>query len=207
MKLYLIRHGESEANKKGVHNTPEVKLTKDGVRQARAIAKRLKNMGIDFIYSSPLTRARQTAEAVSKSLGLPIEFWENIAEVKTPSINRGKSESNKDAMKIESEIAKNYSKGKWKHSDEETFNEIRARAQGVLDHILKKHGNQNVLCVSHASFIKMITLVAIVDAHLTPNVYLRFREHSRNNNSGVTILEHTQKSSWVLDTWNDTNHL
>src|SRR3990167_5845669 len=123
MKLYLIRHGESEANKKRVHNTPAVKLTKEGLDQARAIAKRLKNFDIDFIYSSPLIRARQTAEAISKSLNLPVELWEGIMEVKTPSINQGKRENDKEAMEIETKIAENYSKGDYRHSDEETFNE------------------------------------------------------------------------------------
>ena len=207
MKLYLIRHGESEANKKRVHNTPAVKLTKEGLDQARAIAKRLKNFDIDFIYSSPLIRARQTAEAISKSLNLPVELWEGIMEVKTPSINQGKRENDKEAMEIETKIAENYSKGDYRHSDEETFNELKTRAENVLSHICKVHPNQNVLCVSHASFIKMILLTAIVDEYLTPDVYVRFREHSRNNNSGVSILEFTKKYGWELNTWNDTNHL
>ncbi len=207
MKLYLIRHGESEANKLGVHNTPDIKLTKDGIRQAKEVSQRLKNFKIDFIYSSPLTRARQTAGAISRSLDLPIEFWDEIREVQTPSVNWGKSENDKKALRIEAEIAKNYSKRDWKHSDEETFNDLKTRAEKVLDHVLRLHPKQNVLCVSHASFIKMVLLIAIVGEYLTPDVYVRFREHSRNNNSGISTLEFTEKYGWVLDTWNDTNHL
>ncbi len=207
MKLYLIRHGESEANKTGLHSSPSTNLTAGGIRQAKAIAKNLKRFDIDIIYSSTPTRAIQTAKIISKALPLPIETWGKISEVRTPSINWGKKINDKTALEVEDQIAKNYSKGNWKHSDEETFEDIRLRAQKVLNHLLRKHKSQNVICVSHTSFIKMIILVAVVRKHLSPDVYLQFREHARIDNSGVSVLNYNKRRGWVLDTWNDTNHL
>jgi probable phosphoglycerate mutase len=171
------------------------------------VTKRLINFEIDFIYSSTYTRAFQTAEIASKTLKIPIETWDKIIEVKTPSINWGKSADDETALKIDREIEKNYHKGNWKYSDEETFEEIHVRAQEVLNHLLEKHKDQNVLCVSHASFIKMIVLTAIIGTELNPIFYSKFRHHSWLNNSGITTLDYSQKYGWVLETLNDKSHL
>lgn len=207
MKLYLVRHGESDANKLHLHNTPETKLTEEGILQAKALAKRLKDIKIDFIYSSSHKRTVQTAEEISKVLNIPIEKWNEIMEVKTPSVSWGKPLHDKEAIKIEQDIAKNYHKGNWKHSDEETFEEINERATKVLEHLVRSHRDQNILLVSHTSFIKMLLLSAILGTDLSPQIYWAFREHSKISNSGVTILEHNDKRGWVLVTINDISHL
>lgn len=206
MKLYLVRHGESEANKFGTHSTPETKLTEDGILQAKALAKRLKDIEIDFIYTSTHTRTLQTAEEISKILRIKIEKWGELVEVKTPSINWGKPRHDENAAKIDELVDQNYLVGK-RHSDEETFEEIKARAINNLSHLLNKHRSQNVLIVSHASFIKMMVLVAILGDKLTPEIFLKFRNHTSMGNSGISLLEHTPERGWTLISWNDKSHL
>ncbi|HSX00454.1 MAG TPA: histidine phosphatase family protein [Patescibacteria group bacterium] len=75
--LYFIRHGESVANVRNLFagqldNTP---LTEAGKRQATAAGQRIKssNVRIDLIVTSPLVRARQTAELIRTAIGLPLE--------------------------------------------------------------------------------------------------------------------------------------
>ena len=64
MKLYLIRHGESEANAKRVHaGWQAVHLTERGIEQAKRIGEYLNGLTFDKIYSSDLVRAMETAEA------------------------------------------------------------------------------------------------------------------------------------------------
>ncbi len=69
MLLYIIRHGDP------IYETDS--LTERGFRQAEAVAKRMKAAGIDRVYSSPMGRARLTAEPTCRLLGLPchIEEW------------------------------------------------------------------------------------------------------------------------------------
>lgn len=69
MFLYIIRHGEPD------YATDS--LTPRGVLQAEAVGKRLEASGIDLVYSSPLGRARETAEPLCRRLGLEcgIEPW------------------------------------------------------------------------------------------------------------------------------------
>ncbi len=67
MKLYFIRHGESEGNKQGkIQGTMDFPLSDLGERQADAVAEFTKSLSIDQIYTSDLTRALHTAQAITK---------------------------------------------------------------------------------------------------------------------------------------------
>ena len=81
MKIYLVRHGETDYNKIGrIQGRLPVPLNDNGHKQAQSIAKELKNLSATHLYSSPLTRAKQTAEYISKEIKLPIKFDELLVE-------------------------------------------------------------------------------------------------------------------------------
>lgn len=101
--LYLIRHGETKWNKLGkFQGSKDISLSEDGISQARYLAKRLDG-NFDYIYTSPLIRAKKTAEIISeKSKVVPIIFpdmreinygdWEGltISEIKSSYSNEFK---------------------------------------------------------------------------------------------------------------------
>ena len=72
MLLYILRHGDPD------YETDS--LTEKGIKQAQALAKRLSVNGLDWLYSSPLGRARQTAKATSELLNKPVEIEEWASE-------------------------------------------------------------------------------------------------------------------------------
>ena len=72
--IYLIRHGETEGNRLRVVQPPELPLNERGLRQASAMADRLRDAGITRIVSSDLARARMTAEALASETGGAIEL-------------------------------------------------------------------------------------------------------------------------------------
>lgn len=84
MKLYILRHGEA-----GEHGDPKYKndaerpLTPKGIQRTRLLAHALRQMEIafDVIYSSPLARARETAEIVERGLRLHgrLELTEDLS--------------------------------------------------------------------------------------------------------------------------------
>lgn len=64
MKLYMIRHGQSEANVRGEYcGWAQVPLTEKGLEDARRAGRLLRNISFDRVYASDLRRARQTCEA------------------------------------------------------------------------------------------------------------------------------------------------
>jgi len=81
MKLYLVRHGETEANTQGIiQGQSDTRLTPRGVRQAQELGKRLNNEAIDAIFSSDLGRARETSAEINHYLDLPIRFLPELRE-------------------------------------------------------------------------------------------------------------------------------
>ncbi|WP_106407611.1 histidine phosphatase family protein [Aquidulcibacter paucihalophilus] len=87
--IYLIRHGETEWNVEGrSQGKLDSSLTKTGVSQAEAIARKLADLNIqaDAFLTSPLGRTRQTASIIANHLKLPdLKFDERLAEVSVGS--------------------------------------------------------------------------------------------------------------------------
>ena len=207
MLIYFVRHGESEGNRKGLHQGPDVPLSEEGIKQGQVLAERLKKHKIDSIYSSPMIRAIQTAEIISDKLKIQVESWENLKEIRNPSEIWGKSAEDERIFEIKELARKKFLKGDGRYSDEETFEELNKRAKGVLEHLLLRHRAQNVLCVSHATMIKMIICKAIFGESLTPEIFLQLREHLWLKNTGINVCEYTDKWGWTLVNWNDTSHI
>ena len=82
MIFYLIRHGESLFNAEGrIQGQSDVALSALGVLQAGAIADALAEKAIDAVFSSPLCRARQTAEPIAARLGHSIQYDDRLKEI------------------------------------------------------------------------------------------------------------------------------
>lgn len=207
MLVYLVRHGLSHGNKYNITQTEKTPLSPEGKEQARKVAKRLKELSIDFIYSSPFLRTKQTAEIISKEFGLPVEYWQDLHEVLHPSEIWNKSKEDPEVKQIQTLVRENYHKGDWKFSDEETLNELIKRASGILSHLLQHHKDQNILCVTHGALMKTLTAMVLFGPELTPKSLLHFRHHSWDENTGITVIEHTEKYGWALLHWNDVAHL
>ncbi|MCC7083266.1 MAG: histidine phosphatase family protein [Burkholderiales bacterium] len=79
--FYFLRHGETENNRLGlIAGSTDVPLNATGLAQAHLAARRLLGSGIDAIWSSPLERARVSAQCVAAALGLPIVVVAQLAE-------------------------------------------------------------------------------------------------------------------------------
>jgi broad specificity phosphatase PhoE len=78
--LYLIRHGETEGNRLRIVQPPELPLNDRGLHQADAMAQRLRDAGITRIIASDLARARMTAGALARAIGIEVELEPLLAE-------------------------------------------------------------------------------------------------------------------------------
>jgi len=98
MTIYLIRHGESIANKERLDQSSETILSEYGKEQVKNVTERLRNIKIDVIYCSTHLRAKQTAEIISKKIKKPVEYWDNLVE--TDSLTESFDNLNQRTKKI-----------------------------------------------------------------------------------------------------------
>ena len=81
--LFIVRHGETKANEKGINAGPlDYPLIKKGVKGAEFIAKTLSTVKMSAVYSSPVFRAVETAEILARPHGLKVRTLEGLTEAK-----------------------------------------------------------------------------------------------------------------------------
>lgn len=79
--IYFIRHGETDFNiEKRIQGQLDIELNENGINQAEECAKKIKDFKFDVIYSSPLKRAKITAEIINKHHNVPIIFDDRLME-------------------------------------------------------------------------------------------------------------------------------
>ncbi len=98
--FYYIRHGQTDWNlERRYQGSKDIPLNKTGIIQAQAAVDSLKNCGITHIFSSPLRRARATADILNAALGLPLTEINGLQEcnfgVLEGTLRSGKSFSDK----------------------------------------------------------------------------------------------------------------
>ena len=154
--IIFLRHAQAENNTKRIlaGRTEGVPLTKTGIEQAERIAKNLAPIDISAIYSSPIERARHTAEIVAKNCSLE----EVVIDERLTEIDMGKfTRMNYDDMfaKYGNIFLKFYENDPVISEHEvETFPDVQKRVLDMVDHVLKKHNNENVILVTHMDPIK-----------------------------------------------------
>lgn len=65
MKVYLVRHGQTDTNIERKYNFIKEDINENGVQQAKELREKIKDMDFDIIYCSPLLRARHTADIIN----------------------------------------------------------------------------------------------------------------------------------------------
>ena len=79
--IYVVRHGETEWNAiNKVLGRTDIPLNDRGIEQAEEMARSLKDVKIDVFLCSPLSRARQTADAISGETGMPYKTDDRLIE-------------------------------------------------------------------------------------------------------------------------------
>lgn len=80
MKLYVIRHGETNMGKKELIATEEEPLNENGIIQAKKIGEDLRKLDIHTIHCSPIERAKHTLELFNLDKNIPVIIDERIKE-------------------------------------------------------------------------------------------------------------------------------
>lgn len=191
MKLYFTRHGQSEANVLRVisNREPSPPLTDLGRVQAAQLAETLAGAGIRAIYSSPLTRARQTAEIVAARLELSVQISDALRE-----FDCGMAEGKGDEVSwgLHNQVVQDWLQdGQFDRRIEggESFNDMRRRFVPFVEKLIASPDTMagSILLIGHGSlFGCMLPLVL-------RNVAAVFPSQFAFPNTGYVLAETTPR--------------
>jgi len=209
MRVYLVRHGESHLNARQIHQMSTAGLSALGARQAGLLARRLAGLEVDTLLSSPYERARQTAEVVAGAVGQAIVFTSLLVELKRPSVIEGRHYEDPEVLAIKDALVRYAERADWRHSDEETFGEVTARARECLALFegLQREGRDTVVAITHGWFLTMLVALMLYGDDLRPRDALRLQAFAQVRNTGITRCDRGADGRWTLVTWNDHAHL
>jgi len=203
MKLILVRHGETDWNKqRRVQGLSNLGLNETGRKQADALAQVLRKEKVDVIYTSPLRRARETAQAISRFHRVEVVTIDGLKELDVGEV---------DGMTYE-EMKVHHSEffAKWMVDFTsvrlpgggflpELQNECCSAIQDVVKRECEVNGNRTVVAVTH--FFPILCIVCS-----TLGIGLSHCRRLRLDVASMCVLEFNPDKA-ALVTFNDTCHL
>lgn len=148
IKLYIIRHGKTAWNELGIaQGLTDIPLNEEGKRQAQEVAKQIPLDDIDIIFTSPLKRAKQTADLINGNKK------EIIIDELLVERCFGDFEGKPIPFAI---ITKQWTNLNDKEGGSESARECLARAKKFLTKLKQDYRGKSILVVSHGGFIKAL---------------------------------------------------
>jgi broad specificity phosphatase PhoE len=206
MQVHFVRHGESVSNAApGGMALPAVqgdRLTDLGREQAATVARYLGDVGATRVLTSPLARARETADILGGRLVLPVEELDELQELR-------ESEGYEE-LALEDQRLRRWSVWMAAHGDDpdysyrggETFNEISTRVRRAQERLLAL-GDENVIAVSHGIFLRFFLMNVLIADGFGPSQVQRLWQ-LESINCGICSFEYRDRdlaANYELDPW------
>ncbi len=153
--LLLIRHALNDlVGKRLAGWMPGVHLNDEGRRQARRLAERLADVPLVAIYSSPLERALETAQAIAEVKGLPVQVMEDLGEVHYGDWEGQDLEGLKKTA-LWPQVQTTPSRVRFPNG--EALREVQCRVVNALERIAEVHAGEYdaVAVVAHADVVRL----------------------------------------------------
>jgi broad specificity phosphatase PhoE len=196
MRIYLVRHGQTEENATGViQGWNPGKPTTLGIKQAESVAQRLRAIRFDAIYSSDSRRAADTAQIIAQFHNSPIQFTTALRE-RHMGVFQGRHFEEFNRAQAQSGMSdKNF-----KPEGGESLEELRHRALSFVQNLRALHLHQTILLVAHGRWNTML-LGAASGMSIEEALSLR------QTNTCVNILECDKSGNFIVPLVNCTAHL
>ncbi len=197
--FYIVRHGQTNWNILGKtqgHGNSD--LTAKGIEQANELSESIVNYPIDYIYSSDLGRAVQTAQILGDKLNIEVKETESLREM-------GFGEW--EGLLID-EIKANYANvyTTWRNEPHlaqipggETLHLIKDRVDSFIQSLNEKYYNKHILLVTHSVTVRVM-LLAFLNSGME-NIY-----RIKQDNTALNIVEYRDYGPVVIK-MNDTSHI
>ena len=195
--IIFLRHGQAKNNTERVlaGRTPGVPLTEKGVDQSEQAAKFLEEMNISAIYSSPIERAKNTAEIIGKHISIDVRIDDRLIEL---DMGKFTGRPYDEIFSSHGNVFMKFYRGELEiaHNGVETFEQVKKRILDIVDHVIENHPDENVVLVTHMDPIKAMlstvvslspeNLFELIIANASLNI---FREYKRKFSiSGINVM-------------------
>ena len=152
--MYIIRHGETQWNKvKRLQGQTDIPLAEEGIRLAKETGEGMRDLPMDLVISSPLTRAMQTAQLLTEGRNIPILTDERIIEI---SFGQWEGECILDSKVLPEEFRRLFYEDPlhcMRPPGGETFDMVRKRTGEFYRSLLEnsEYANKNILISTHGA--------------------------------------------------------
>jgi len=199
--IIFLRHGQAINNTERIlaGRTPGVPLTEKGIDQAEKAANFLEDMNISAIYSSPIERAKDTANIVGKHNSVDVKIDDRLIEL---DMGKFTGVPYDEIFSSHGNVFMKFYRGELEiaHNGVETFADVKKRVLGMVDHVVENHPDENVVLVTHMDPIKAMlstvvslspeNLFELIIANASLNI---FREYKRKFSiSGINVMHPTR---------------
>jgi broad specificity phosphatase PhoE len=208
MHVYFVRHGETELNRRFIHQSPSTPLSLRGREQALTAAEYLRPMNPDILLTSDYTRAQETARLIGSVLSLSPQADARFREVERPTSLCGRSLFHPLTYwyVLNSVVRRN--NPVWRYNDAENFNDIYTRVEKTLVYLESFYGtHDSIAIVSHTMFINLMV------AYMCKNRILAIRDllpaflHVKQMGNGEVVgIKYTGPSDKQVCTWQLVHH-
>ena len=198
--FYFLRHGETAWNAEGrLCGSTDVPLSVAGRRQAELLTLRLAPLKSLALYSSPLSRALETARIIGRTIAL-----EPVVDARLAELNYGVWEGStfEDIARDWPEIYQSWGAdpGSLAPPGGETGVHLVERAAPFLAEMGERHPHGNVVVVCHKTVIRLLA------CHLMGVPLAEYRRRIPMDNAALNVFE-SRAGAWRVVTLNDTSHL
>jgi broad specificity phosphatase PhoE len=199
--IYLIRHGQTLANKKWIHQNPDEPLSLLGRKQAEQAALFLKSENIDTLVCSTFTRARETAEILGRGLDLPLTMFDSLVEFRRPNYLYNKSHVTPGSILYIARLFFHRENPVWNDDGAENMFAVRNRVEDAKNLFMELEG-ERILAVSHAIFMDMFITLACQEKKLTIWEFIGgLLNIKKTPNTGIIHMTYDEKAPPGVCQW------
>ncbi len=200
-RILLVRHCEAQGNVKRVfQGHTDAPISENGKKQLDLLALRLRNETIDAIYSSPLQRAYQTAEAINQFHRLPIHIKEELMEIGGGSWE-GKPWADFPVIDPQQSYYWDYEPYRFAPAGGEPMRQVYERVQRAILEIVKENVEKTTCVTSHGCAIRNILCWAL------GYPFENLNEVDWGDNTAISVIDFDSSFHPTVVVQNDASHL
>lgn len=198
--IYFIRHAEAEGNLYRIaQGQQDSILTSRGYRQLNALARRFRDIPVDAVYASDLTRTCVTAQAVAVPKGLPIQKRPGLREI---CVGSWEGRAWGDIAREDPQMLEYFTAHpeQWRADGAESMAAVRDRVLAEVTDIARENEGRTVAVVSHGCALRLLL------GHLQGYGLDQMAGTPHGNNTAVSLAEYEDGKFRVMFR-DDSSHL